>query len=284
MKIITVLIPFYNREAYLKENIDSVLRQSFPDFELFALDDGSTDNGAAIIQSYADPRIKYIPCTHDYVGTLNKGIELCESEYIALIDSDDIMQPDRLQIQYDFMESHRDIAVCGGYMQAFGMNTVSCKISLTYIEILKDFLLYSPMLNPTCFIRRKILMDNHIRYQYGYNYSIDYKLWSDIAKVGKLENIPEVLTLYRTHPEQVSKKYIGQCMEGGRKVKFEMLEYFLSLLKKDNEIALIVKKDLIPAMDNLGEMGITFREKSFFNFMYELINGLLNKGVIEIPH
>ena len=72
------------------------------------------------MQSYNDPRIKYILCPHDFISTLNHGIEMAQGKYIARMDHDDLMMPERLQTQYEFMEKHPEISACGGYMQTFG--------------------------------------------------------------------------------------------------------------------------------------------------------------------
>ncbi|MDR1583216.1 MAG: glycosyltransferase family 2 protein, partial [Prevotellaceae bacterium] len=117
---ISIIIPIYNAESFLSETIDSVLSQTFSDFELLTLDDCSTDKSAEIIKSYNDPRIRYVKCTHDFIGTLNKGLSLSRGKYIAQIDHDDMMLPYRLQTQYDFMENNPDVVACGGYMIAFG--------------------------------------------------------------------------------------------------------------------------------------------------------------------
>ncbi|MDR1169369.1 MAG: glycosyltransferase [Prevotellaceae bacterium] len=82
MITISILLPVYNAEAFLRETIDSILGQTFPDFELLAMDDGSTDRSAEIIQSYSDPRIHYKLCPHDFVSTLNKGIEITINQFI----------------------------------------------------------------------------------------------------------------------------------------------------------------------------------------------------------
>ena len=281
MPLISVVIPVYNAESFLQETIDSILCQTFTDFELLVMDDGSTDNSPAIAQSYTDPRVKYIPCPHDFIGTLNRGLELSNSKYIALIDHDDMMVSYRLKTQYEFMEANSEIAACGGYSLSFGNYSREEEVPLEHQEIIQTMLLHSPILNPTGFIRRKVLADNHIKYKRGYSYSTDYKLWSEIAKKGKLANIPQILTLYRVHNEQTSVKYHKKCMKGGQKVKMEMLEYFLSHLKEGDELADAIDRDFIPAIDDLGETGI-FSEELFFQFMYELIVSLMKKGVIEI--
>lgn len=281
MKAVTVIVPVYNGEAFLRETIDSVLGQTFPDFELLVLDDGSTDSSPAIIRAYTDERIRYIRCRHDFIATLNKGLALAGGKYIAFLGHDDIMQPGRLAIQYEFMEANPGIAACGGYMGVFGAQSKTYYIPLTHLEMLRSMLLYCPVQNSTGIVRRSVLTLNKIRYKRGYSDAPDYKLWTDIGKVGKLANIPQILTLYRTDEKQTRVKYFNSHRTGGLKVKLEMLEYLLGLLKEGDELTDTICNDVIPILIEAGKLGRLY-DKNFFMFMYEMIGGLLKNGVIEI--
>ncbi len=283
MSIISVLIPVYNSRKTIRETIDSVLGQTFPEFELLLMDDGSTDDSAEIIQSYTDSRIRYIPCSHHFVETLNRGIDTAQGKYIALLDHDDLMLPHRLKVQYEFMEEHPDVIACGGYMHAFGMYSYLMKESLDYADIATDAIYRCPMLNPTGFIRRSVLQSHNLRYSDGYSFSADFKLWTDLIQVGKVVNIPEVLTLYRTYPEQTSLKYLSESQEGANKIRIEMIEYFLTLVKKESEYYSLLMDTFIPALDKLGETAI-FSSQTLFPFLHELITGLVKRGDIELEH
>ena len=106
MKSITVCLPVYNGSEYIGECINSILHQTFKDFELLIVDDGSTDDTCAVIEGFDDPRIKVVRNRHDYIGSLNLMLSSADGKYIARIDADDIMMPDRLEYQYAFMEAH----------------------------------------------------------------------------------------------------------------------------------------------------------------------------------
>lgn len=281
--LISVLIPVYNSRKTIRETIDSVLGQTFPEFELLLMDDGSTDDSAEIIQSYTDSRIRYIPCSHHFVETLNRGIDTTQGKYIALLDHDDLMLPHRLKVQYEFMEKHPDVIACGGYMHAFGMYSYLMKESLEYADIATDAIYRCPMLNPTGFIRRSVLQSHNLRYSDGYSFAADFKLWTDLIQVGKVVNIPEVLTLYRTYPEQTSLKYLSESQEGADKIRMEMIEYFLTLVKEDSKYYSILMGSFIPALDKLGETAI-FSSRTLFPFLHELITGLMKRGDIELEH
>ena len=279
--LISVIIPIYNAESFLNDAIDSVLSQTFTEFELLALDDGSSDSSKDIVLSYKDTRIKYIACKHDFINTLNKGIRLSKGKYIALLDHDDIMMPYRLSTQYSFMEEHDDIAACGGYMHSFGMNSELMKVSIKHDVIIENMILRSIMLNPTGFIRKSVLSENNIKYRKGYFFAADYKMWLDIAKVGVIENIPKVLTLYRMHNNQTSTIYHKDFIPADLKIKTELLDFFLSNLKKKSKHSKMIKEELIPLFNKLGGLKC-FSQYSFFLFFYELIKHFRKKGVIVV--
>src|SRR3989344_8977423 len=112
---ITVLLSVYNDSRFLKSAIESILNQTFSDFEFLVINDASTDNTAEIINSFSDPRLKTITNSHNLglTKSLNIGLKEAQGKYIARLDADDISLPDRLKIQHDFMESHPDIALSG---------------------------------------------------------------------------------------------------------------------------------------------------------------------------
>lgn len=102
---VSVCMPVYNASRYLRECIDSVLSQTFADFEFLIADDGSDDDSAAIVESYADPRIRLIRREHGYIASLNCLLDEARGRYIARMDADDVMLPDRLRLQFDYMEA-----------------------------------------------------------------------------------------------------------------------------------------------------------------------------------
>lgn len=111
---ISVCLPVYNRAKYIGECIESILQQTFTDFELLIVDDGSTDETCDVILSYNDPRIRLILGEHDYIGSCNRLYDEAKGKYIARMDSDDLMLPNRLRIQYEYMESHPEVDILGG--------------------------------------------------------------------------------------------------------------------------------------------------------------------------
>lgn len=268
-----MIIPVYNAEAFLRDTIDSVLCQTFRDFELLLLDDGSTDSSAGIIQSYNDTRIRYIPNPHDFIRTLNHGYGLAKGKYIAQLDHDDLMVPQRLQIQYDYMEAHPHIVACGGWMHSFGKYSGVIRVPLEHRQIMQDMLFHGPILNPTGFVRRDFLLEHHIRHQQEYSFYADYKFWLEVAKVGQLANIPKILTLYRTSDGQATEKHLPGRWKIDRKIKMEVMEYLLSHLKSEDRLTGSVCKNLLPALRQMKKKDF-FQDKVFFRFVHELIEGL----------
>lgn len=281
MCTISVIIPVYNAEKFLNETINSVLSQTYSDFELLLLDDGSTDKSVKIIQSYKDSRIKLIECHHDFINTINTGLDLSKGKYIALLDHDDLMLPYRLKIQYDFMEQNQEVIACGGRMHTFGKHSRIISKPEGHDDIMLASLLDSPILNPTGFIKKETIVKNNIKYKRVYDFSSDYKFWSDMVKIGPLANIPRILTLYRLHDKQTTSIYCKEINENHHIIRLEMLEYFLSNLTTDNEIARKIDNILIPVLNDLGEFSI-FSANTFFSFMYELISWMKKSKLINI--
>ena len=278
---ISVVIPVYNAEEFLKETIESVLNQTFSDFELILADDMSTDRSRDIVFSFDDKRIRYVLCTHDFVGTHRKGYRLAKGKYIAHLDHDDLMMPQRLQIQFDFMESHPDIDVCGGYMFSFGNQTrLMMNQFSTHDDMAILMILGMSSYNSSGFFRREFLVRNKIVHKRGYSYAADFKFWSDIAKVGKMANIPEVMTRYRKSDKQASVVHQRELREGAFLVQNEMVEFFLSKLDANSEAGKLIFKKLLPSVEKMVQLGF-FSLDGYFAFMYELIRGLKWKNELR---
>ena len=245
------------------------------------MDDGSTDSSPDIVKKYNDPRIRNVLCQHDFVETLNKGLELTQGKYIALLDHDDLMVPKRLQIQYDYMEANPDVIACGGYMHSFGLSSSELRLPLNYEDIMKNMIIRSQMLNPTGFVRKDALVANNIRYQKGYSFAADFKFWTDLVKVGKVTNIPKILTIYRMSEKQANRVFFKDSFAASLKIQQELIVHFLSMVEENNEYYSILLEKLLPAITELNKKEF-FTYRSYYPFMYELIDGLCRKGAIVI--
>ncbi|MCL6604857.1 MAG: glycosyltransferase [Paenibacillus sp.] len=204
MAKISVIMPVYNMAPYIEESICSILTQTYSDFELLIIDDGSTDGTLDIIKKFDDSRIKLI-CHSINLGlieTLNQGIDLSTGEYIARMDGDDIALPHRFERQVAYMDTHPHCGVCGSQVRYLGIDGVTTK-PLTHEEIKCWQLFHCTIVHPTVMIRKSVLENHGIRYLYYYH-AEDYEIWNRLAAVTQLVNLPEVLLMYRQHANQVS--------------------------------------------------------------------------------
>jgi glycosyltransferase involved in cell wall biosynthesis len=207
---ISVVMPVYNSAAYLEAAIDSILNQSFGDFEFIIIDDGSEDDSYRIIQRYKDSRI------HLFQNEVNKGIAFCLNfginyscgEFIARMDSDDICEPNRFEEQLKFMQDYPHISLCGTRTkiidqdgQVFSIRDT--KIGDQQIRIAL-FLGETSISHPTAMIRREFLLFNHLYYNPDCLYAEDYELWCRISTLTALENLSTPLVRYRVHEKSAS--------------------------------------------------------------------------------
>lgn len=230
--IISIILPVYNGADHLAECINSVLCQTCSDFELLVLDDGSTDESIAIAEAIGDPRIRVIQCEHNFISTLNRGIEESKGQYIARIDCDDLMFPDRLQKQFDVMEHNPNISVCGTYAQTFGKSRQIIGYGTGIVKNpLATFLLGNFVIHPSVMVRKSFLTTHSLRYK-EYPYAEDYRLWVDVSVAkGSFYVIPEPLIKYNINDDQVSQKFRADQQETALRIQQETLEILLNQAK-----------------------------------------------------
>ena len=214
----TAVMPVYNREEFLKETIDSVLNQTFSDFEFIIVDDGSTDRSVEIIKSYQDPRIKFF-LNEGNRGTSysrNRAIDLSSSDYIITIDSDDINLPQRFATQIAYMDAHPEIGICGSWVKTIGEVAGELWRCAVKPDIVHCRTLFEAVLcHPSTIIRRKYLDEYSLRYSVELKRAQDWDLYCRGARHFQVANIPEVLVYYRwrkyptnlSDEELMSQKY-----------------------------------------------------------------------------
>jgi hypothetical protein len=225
---ITVLMPVYNGEPYLREAMDSILTQTFRNFEFLIIDDGSTDASADIIRSYKDFRIR-LECNGKNLGlipTLNNGLELARGEYIARMDCDDISLPERLAVQVNAMDEKKTWGACGAWIRFFdgsGEGLVQ-PYSTDPDTLICELLFNSPMAHPSVIFRRELFRTLCLRYDESYKNAEDYELWYRVSRHTILSNIPKVLLLYRSHSQQVGRKHYREQQSAAGRVRIRQLE------------------------------------------------------------
>ena len=222
---ISVVMPVYNREQYLKESIDSILSQTFTDFEFIIVDDQSTDSSWQIIQEYAakDSRIVAVKNTgkKGCYPARNCGHRLAKGKYIAVMDSDDISLPHRLQTQFDFMEKNPGIDICGSWLKSFGAEERVIQ-PLKNHENIRDFMFFSCAIPHQTAIYR--ISSQKLFYSEDHNSAQDYELFCRKINELKFANIPEVLLLYRVHENQISSAKRNEQIDNMNRTRLNNLQ------------------------------------------------------------
>ncbi len=215
--LLTVLMPVYNAEKYLVDAIDSILQQTFRDFELLIIDDASVDSGLQIINSYNDPRIRLIRNEHNLgiSAALNKGIELCSTELIARMDADDISYPTRLQKQYEFFLNNPDCSLLAAWAREITPDrqpfiTEVMNSDYHYYALTFQCCIY----HPTVMYKRSAVLSVGM---YNTPYSEDFELWWQLTRRYKVASLHEVLLDYR-----LSEKSLCRIT---KKTEYETAQY-----------------------------------------------------------
>ncbi len=208
--IVSVILPAYNAEKYLSAALESILAQSFTDFECIVIDDCSTDSTWSIAQQYADrdARVKVLKNEKNLKlsGTLNRGIHLATGKYIARMDADDWSYPERLAIQVRYLNDHPDTGICGGSMEVCNekLNVQGRRAyNLTDQVIRKKIFFYSPFSHPLVMMRKSVL-DMVGYYREEYNPAEDYELYFRIGEKSLFANVPDTLLKYRVVPHSMT--------------------------------------------------------------------------------
>ncbi|MFM7684234.1 MAG: glycosyltransferase family 2 protein [Bacteroidota bacterium] len=224
--LVSVVMPVFNSEKYLHEAIDSILNQSFENFEFLIINDGSTDSSESIIKSFSDKRIKYYAFEENvgYLKCLNFGIQNALGKYIARMDSDDISLPNRFSYQVDYMENNQEIGVCGTFIQYFGDESGFWRPPIKSEAIKAGLINGSTISHPASMIRASVLFENKIEYSKEYYLAEDYYLWYQLSSLTEFYNIPEVLLRYRINDKQVSTVFESKQTYLKQEIRFLVLQ------------------------------------------------------------
>lgn len=219
---LTVAMSVYNGERFLAEAIDSVLGQSFADFEFLIVDDGSSDRTAAILRDYAraDPRVRAIVRENrGLVASLNEMLQAAQAPVVARMDADDICRPDRFARQMAFLTAHPDHGVVGSWSEDMGEHgeplfRTGCDHPLTHEEMLRAIVEGRHVIcHPAVMFRRDVVLSVG-GYHGAFRHCEDYDLWLRLASVTRMANIPERLVRYRRYDGQVSARHATEQQIG----------------------------------------------------------------------
>ncbi len=244
MPTITCIMPAYNAEKYVKEAIESILNQTYNDFEFIIIDDGSKDDTPNIIEEYAnkDERIVYL-ANEENKGisyTRNRGLATAKGKYIAIMDADDVAEYERFEKQIEYMENNEDIGVLGAAARMINedaneSNTIGRPAEDREIKLYA--LHSSPVINPTAMIRKTIIDENNLRYDEEYNGAEDYEFWQRMSKITKFHNLPEVLM--RCREEKKDDKAYGATFKVMNRALKEMVneEFYIPLFENPEDMS-----------------------------------------------
>lgn len=255
---ISVIMPVYNAGKYLKDAIDSILNQTFKNFEFFIIDDASNDESVAIITSYNDRRIQFIqkPVNTGYTDSLNMAVALAKGRYIARMDADDISLENRFQLQLAFMEKHPGVLVSGTAYKIIGTEDI-VTLPLTFEETKVVSLMHVPVAHPTAFIRKEVFTAYALKYNKQYEPAEDYDLWTRVLEEGRIENLPDVLLLYRRHDQQQSIYRLKHLMEAAVEIRSRQLSKLISFVDKTYDVLFAID---VLTKQTISLTGITIKK------------------------
>jgi len=242
-------MPVYNCELYIKEAIDSILNQTFDDFEFLIIDDASTDETVTIIKTYSDSRIQLIEKEKNsgYTNSLNYGLSIAKGEYIARMDGDDISLPERFKKQVDFLEINPDIVVCGTLISIIGQNYLRPRPEY-HDEIKVNLLFGNCIAHPSVMFRSSIFQSFNLSYDISREPAEDFALWVKLSNYGGLHNLQECLLQYRVHENQVSNSRSTKQRRIADEIRIDFLKTLnieLSELDKELLIKVFENEDVL---------------------------------------
>lgn len=244
--LISVIMSNYNTpEEYLREAIESILNQTYQNFEFIIVDDFSTDSSLKIIESYSDPRIKLLknPQNIGLTKSLNRALAVSKGEFIARMDADDICSLTRFEKQVEYMKNHPEIIVCGSQLEIFGNGAYkfSNKFPKTFIpekELFQINLLFGNHINipnNVAMFRHQVMLDNNLKYNEKYPCAQDFRMWVDCSRKGECQNINDVLVKYRIHDKAISSDKKDLQLDCAKSIMAEQLSWLKLELPEDWE-------------------------------------------------
>ena len=211
MPKVSVVMPVYNGEKYLREAIESIINQTFTDWEFIIVNEFGSNQGATdILTEYAaqDLRIRVIQNSErlGIAESLNVGLRASTGEYIARMDGDDVSGPKRLQKQVEYLDTHQEIDLCGSYIADLSGNKLNWDLETEYAQINTDIIFFSPCVHPTIMFRADMIHKYQVAYKPNYAASEDYDFFEQVCCVGKIVNLPQTLLHYRQHQNNATEK------------------------------------------------------------------------------
>lgn len=266
--LVSVVLPVFNVEKYIKECMNSILAQTFQNFEIIVIDDCSIDNTLSIIETFNDPRIRIIKKQENkgLIDSLNLGFSIAKGKYVARMDGDDVSLKERFKKQLTVLENNKEIKAVGCWLQFFGSEEKIVKHQEYHNKIQVQLLNSCPMSLGSVLLEKEAF--KKFKFNKDRRHVEDYDFWAKSAWECEFYNIQEVLYLYRVHENQVSSKYKKTQLIGDIEIKLELYKKLSYNFDKFPDHLLIEKffrKNIKNASD--------------FKFLKDWFRALLKKNV-----
>lgn len=235
--LVSVVMPVYNGELYLSETIKSILGQSLEDLELIIVNDASSDNSKAIIDSFDDPRIIY----HEYSTNMgmacarNKGIELARAAIVAMTDQDDVSHKNRLEEQVRYLGENESCMLVGTWARHFGESKGVYRYCTENSQIKIRMLGNSQFSHPSIAFRRCLVTEAGQLYDQNFAPADDYRMLSQVTATHEVHNLPMELLLYRTHGGQVSTRKADVLTAKADLIRLDYIEKIFGIRLSQDE-------------------------------------------------
>ncbi|WP_417504423.1 glycosyltransferase family 2 protein [Marinomonas gallaica] len=242
--MITVAMPVKNGAKFLAEAIESILAQSYEDFELLILDDHSDDDSAKIVKAYEslDPRVKLLLAKGEgLVSALNQLLEVAKGEYFARMDADDISNPARLEKQFQHLEQHADCDIIGSWVSVMGQKQEIWHYRRTFADTATVLLMgKTPLCHPSIMGRKAVM--RRLGYRSKYRHMEDMDLFARALAMGvKFYALPEILLQYRIHSASISAQHEAAQMSQRARIVKEMMNSITETTAYDEQIDQFVR-------------------------------------------
>jgi len=247
--LVSVILPVYNGEKYLEEAIESILNQTYKNYELIVVDDGSTDSSRAIVEGFNDKRLKVVRQSNQGLSrALNRGLRESNGKYIARMDSDDVSMPKRLEKQVEFLENAKEVALIGTWADIWLEGTKSQR---AHRHPTNDLILHFELLFNNPFVHSSVMIRKSVLEEVGgycENKDItppeDFELWSRIARKHQLGNIGETLHRYREVAGSISRHKAKMIQNNLESICKDNLEYILKNDERSKYASLFIQCSL----------------------------------------
>ncbi len=224
MPKVSVIMSTYNDSRYIRQSVESILNQTYKDFEFIIIDDASTDETVSIIKSYNDSRIKLIinKENHGLTKNLNKALTMVTGQYIARMDGDDISFAKRLEKQIEYLDKHKDVYLIGTAIRNIGASDLYWRLPDDSEELRIRMLLHPVFAHPS-FMFRKELVDEGMLYDESFRTAQDYDFAARVAKNHKIGRLQGVLLNYRVHEKQISQTSNKNQVDNAARIRMRLL-------------------------------------------------------------